>query len=177
MLSALQVIAPSLCFYIIASIKTSCTVFFSLCLEPFFLDGEVTDKEERSMCFSFSTTKLIARGMKHIWESKMGTPSSARIIQDVDLALKVLENLYSANGASVEELADRNGHRQKFVGEGKSVSWGGAQTKGKERECKSTKNMFLNSDLLKLCLKKKHNITEFFPDTTIFYDQKTRFER
>ena len=27
---------------------------------------------------------------------------------------------------------------------------------------------FLRSDLLKLCLNKKHNITELFPDTTVF---------
>ena len=84
----------------------------------------------------------------------MGTSSLARIIQDVDLALKVLENFYRANRAAVEGLADRNGHRQKAVGEGKSVSWGGARTKGKGRECEITKNMFLHSDLLKLCLKK-----------------------
>ena len=36
--------------------------------------------------------------------------------------------------------------------------------KGKGRECELTKNMFLNSDLLKSCLKKRHNISEFFPD-------------
>ena len=84
----------------------------------------------------------------------MGTPSLARIIEDVDLALKALEIVYLANGAAFEGLADRNGHRQKVVGEGKSVSWGGAPTKGKGRGCKITKNMFLHSDLLKLCLKK-----------------------
>ena len=79
----------------------------------------------------------------------MGTSSSARIIQDVDLALKALEIVYCANAAAVEGLADRNGHRQKVVGEGKSVSWGGAQFKDKGRECKLTKNMYLHSDLLK----------------------------
>ena len=107
------------------------------------------------MHFSFSTPKEIARGLKHIWESKMGTPSSARIIQDVDLALKALEIVYRENGAAVEGLADRNGHRRKVVGEGKSLSWGGARTKGKGRECELTKKMFLQSDLLKLRLKKK----------------------
>ena len=100
----------------------------------------------------------------------MGSPSSARIIQDADLALKALEIVYSANGAAVEGLAYSNGHRRKVVGEGKSVSVGGAQNKGKGRECKLTKKMFLRSDLLKLCLKGKHNISEFFPDTTVFYD-------
>ena len=95
------------------------------------LDGEGTDKEERNMRFSFSTPKEITRGMKRIWESKMGTPSSARIIEDVDLALKALEIVYLVNGAAVEGLADRNGHRRKLLGEGKSVSWGGALTKCK----------------------------------------------
>ena len=84
----------------------------------------------------------------------MGSPSSARIIQDVDLALKALEIIYRANGAAVEGLAYRNGHRRKVIDEGKSVSWGGARTKVKGRECELTKNMFLHSDLLKLCLKK-----------------------
>ena len=55
----------------------------------------------------------------------MGTPSSARIIQDVDLVLKTLKIVHLANRALVEGLADRNGHRRKVVGEGKSVSWGG----------------------------------------------------
>ena len=84
----------------------------------------------------------------------MGTPSLARIIQDVDPVLKVLEIVYRTNESAVEGLSDDNGHRQKVVGEGKSVSWGVARTKGKGRECELTKNMFLHSDLLKLCLKK-----------------------
>ena len=111
---------------------------------------------------------VISRGLKHIRESKVGTPSSARIIEDVDLALKALEIFYRANGAAFEGLADNNEHRRKVLGEGNSVSRGGARTKGKRRECKLTKNMFLNSDLLKLCLKKKYHITEFFPDTNVF---------
>ena len=72
----------------------------------------------------------------------------------MDLALKALKIFYLANGASVEGLADRNGHRRKVVSEGKSVSWGGARNKGKGHECELTKKMFLHSDLLKLCLKK-----------------------
>ena len=47
-----------------------------------------------------------------------------------------------------------NGHRRKVLGEGKSVIWGGARTKGKGRECKLPKKMFLHSDMLKLCLNK-----------------------
>ena len=104
----------------------------------------------------------------------MRTPYSEQIIQDVDMALKALEIVYRANGAAVEGLADRNGHRRKVVGEGKSVSWGGARTKGKGRECELTKNMFLHSDLLKLCLKKKWKINEFLPETNVFNYYKTR---
>ena len=62
--------------------------------------------------------------------------------------------VYLANGAAVEGLADRNGQRRKVVGEGENVGWGGARTKVKGRECELTKNIFLHSDLLKLCLKK-----------------------
>ena len=106
------------------------------------------------MRFILSTPREIARGMKRIRDSKMGTPSLAQIIEDVDLALKALGIVYLANAASVEGLADRNRHIRKVVGEGEIVSWGGTWTKGKGRECELTKNMFLHSDLLKLCLKK-----------------------
>ena len=83
------------------------------------------------MRFGFSTPKEISRGLKRLWESKMGTPSSSRIIEGVDLALKALELFYHKNGAAFEGLADSNGQRRKVVGEVKSVSWGGAWTKGK----------------------------------------------
>ena len=45
--------------------------------------------------------------------------------------MKALEIFYRTNGAAVEGFDDRNGHRQKVVGEGKSVSWVGARKKGK----------------------------------------------
>ena len=80
---------------------------FHCILGRFVLNGEGTDEEERNLCFSFSTPREIARGMKRIRDSKMGTPSSAQMIQDVDLELKALEIVYLANGASVEGLADR----------------------------------------------------------------------
>ena len=86
------------------------------------------------------------------------------------MALKALEIVYLENGASVEGLADMNLHRPKVIGEGKSVIWGGSPTEGNGRECKLTEKMFLHVDLLKFCLKEKHNITEFFPDTTVFHN-------
>ena len=63
-----------------------------------------------------------------------GNPSLERIIQDVDLALKALEIVYLENGAAVEGLAYRNGHRRKVVGKRKSVRCGVARTKGEDRE-------------------------------------------
>ena len=48
--------------------------------------------------------------------------------------------------------------------------WTLKQTKGKGCECERTKKMFLHSDMLKLCLKKKRKIDEIFPDKTAFYD-------
>ena len=95
---------------------------FHCFLSRFLLDGEGKHKEERNMRFSFSTLKEIARGLNRIWESKMGTSSSARIIQDVDLALKALEIVYRANEAAVEGLYDRNRNRRKVLGEGESFS-------------------------------------------------------
>ena len=56
----------------------------------------------------------------------MGIPSSTWIIEDVDLVLEALEIVYIGNGAAVEGLVDKNGHRYKDVDEGKSVSWVGA---------------------------------------------------
>ena len=101
---------------------------------------------------------------------KMGTPCLARIIQDVDLALKALEIVYHENGAAVEGIADRNGHRRKVLGKGKNVRCGGARTKGEGCECELAKNMLFHSNLLKLCLMKIRKISEFFPDTGVFYD-------
>ena len=110
------------------------------------VDGKEITEEERKLCFSVSTPREIAQGLKHLWDSIMGTPSSARIIQDVYLALKVLEIVYRENGAAVEGLADRNGHRRKVVGKGESVRCGVARTKCEGRECELAKNMLFHSE-------------------------------
>ena len=67
------------------------TLHLHYVLRHFVLDGDVTNEEDRIMRFSFSTTKEITRGLKCKRESKIGTPSSVSIINDVDLALKALE--------------------------------------------------------------------------------------
>ena len=107
-------------------------------------------------CYCHAKMNLvIAIGLKHIWESKVGTPSSARIIKDVDMVLKATKLFYRTNGAAVVGLAVRNVHRRKVVGKVNSVSWGILWTKGKERKCELTKNMSLHSDMLMFCLNKK----------------------
>ena len=69
-------------------------ILHSLCMHSFLsryiVYGEENGEEESNMCFSYSTPREISRGLKFIWDSKMVTPSSVRIIEDVDLALKVL---------------------------------------------------------------------------------------
>ena len=85
-------------------------------LSRYILDGEENDKEESNICFSYSTAREISQGLKRTWDLKLGIPSSVRIIEDVYLALKALEIVYRTNGASVEGLADRNGHINKEVG-------------------------------------------------------------
>ena len=101
----------------------------------YILDGEAINEEEINICFSYSTLMEITRGLKRIWDSQIeGAPSSARIIEYVERALEALEIFFRANFDPVEGLADKNEHRRKDVDEGESVSWGGAITKGEERE-------------------------------------------
>ena len=114
---------------ILQSFRFHCVLSLSI------IYGKEITEEERKSCFSFSTPREITRGLKRLWDSKIGTPSSARIIQDVDLALKALEIVYRENGAAVEGLADRNGYRRKVVGKGKSFRCGGARTKDEGPEC------------------------------------------
>ena len=58
---------------------------FHCFLSRFLLDEEGTEEEERNKRLSFSIPKEIVRGLKRIRASKMGTPSSARIIQYVNM--------------------------------------------------------------------------------------------
>ena len=109
---------------------------FHCVLSHAIIDGKETTEERRKFCFSFSTQREITQGLKRLWDSKIGTPSLVRIIQDVDLALKALEIAYHEHGDAVEGIADRNGHRRKVLSKGKSVRCGGARTKGEGRECK-----------------------------------------
>ena len=79
-------------------------------------------------------------------------------IKYVDWSLEAFKIFYHDNEAAVDILGDRNEHIWPVLGGGKSGRWGGAQSKGEGRCCNIDKKHFLHSDLLKLCLKKKHNI-------------------
>ena len=64
----------------------------SLCIHIvlicYVLDGEAIDEEENNMHFSYLKPTETDRGVKKIWHSQMGgTPSSARIIEDVNREL------------------------------------------------------------------------------------------
>ena len=81
---------------ILQSLRFHCVLGHSI------VDGEETTEEERNLCVSFSTLREIARGLKRIWDSKMGTPCSARIIQDGHMALKALEIVYREMGLQLK---------------------------------------------------------------------------
>ena len=93
----------------------------------------------------------------------MVSPSSAGIIEYVDLVLKALEIVYHTNGATIEGLANRNGHRQKVVGVGKCVIWGGACTKVKVSQVRTHKKF----------LPQLFFAAKFFPETNVFHSLKT----
>ena len=85
----------------------------------------------------------------------MGSPSSARNIKFFDQELDTLTLVYYAHGAAVEGMPDWNGHNRRVVGDGESVIWVGAWIKGEVCECNFEQKIFLQSDMFKLCLKKK----------------------
>ena len=53
------------------------------------------------------------------------------------------------------------------------VGGGEAQkSKGAVHECDIDRKMFLHSDLLRLYLNQKYDITKLLPDTIVFFDEK-----
>ena len=78
----------SLNIHILQSLRFHCVLSLSI------IDGKEITEEERKLCFSFSTPREIAQGLKRLWDSIMETHSPARIIQDVDPALNALEIVY-----------------------------------------------------------------------------------
>ena len=57
----------------------------------------------------------------------------------------------------------------------KGGRWKGAQGKCHGCECDFDLKMLLHIDMLKLCLKRKHNSTKFFPNIIIFLDKNNSY--
>ena len=49
--------------------------------------------------------------------------------------------------------------------------WGGERGKVRGSKCEIYRKMFLQRDLLKLCLKRNQDITKFYPDMIVFLDE------
>ena len=90
--------------------------------------------------------------------------------QNVDWELEALEIFCRTHCAAVEGPAYRNGQIWPVAGDGKSGRWGGTVSEGERSNCDLDRKTFLYSDLLNLCLRQKFNITEFFPDRIVFFD-------
>ena len=68
-----------------------------------------TGEMEKGTGYSMGTPNEAWRTMTEVWKT---TPSSARIVQDVDRFLVALERIIEEEGAYVEEFDARKGHRR-----------------------------------------------------------------
>ena len=79
--------------------------------------------------FSLATPKTIVSGIRRLYGNEGGNvPSSRRIIQDCDKALRAFGVVYEHGGRMVPGLANRNGHRNIAAGRNRS-GWGGVRVK------------------------------------------------
>ena len=84
-----------------------------------------------------------------------------------------MEIVYRSNGAAVEGIADRNGHRKKEGGKGK-VSVGEVHKPKVRVASDNSPKHVLPQRFVSVVSEEKQKITEFFPDTTVYYYIKTR---
>ena len=84
------------------------------------------DNDERK--FSMRTPLTIVEGIRRIYGNEGNVPSSKRIIQDCDLALRAFGVVYEHGGRMVPSLASRNGHRDYAAGRN-TIGWGGFRIK------------------------------------------------
>ena len=80
--------------------------------------------------FSFSTPSTIVSGIQRIHNNPASSnvPSSDRIVQDCNKALRAFGTVYEHNGSMVPGLANRNGHRNVAAGRN-TAGWGGIRIK------------------------------------------------
>ena len=70
--------------------------------------------KENAKTFSMATPKLGTNAYLRVLK---GSPSSKRIVQDVNKVLESMKEIYDAKGCLVEGLGDRNGIRRVFKGD------------------------------------------------------------
>ena len=76
------------------------------------ITSDLDEEDERK--FSMKTPKMIARGIKRLFEYHLpaeGVPCSSRIIHDCDQALRAMKIVCDHRGAIIPGLANRNSHR------------------------------------------------------------------
>ena len=86
----------------------------------------LNDDDERK--FSMRTPLTIVEGIRRLWGQEGNVPSSRRIIQDCDRALRAFGEVYAHGGKMVPGLASRNGHRNHAAGRN-TAGWGGVRVK------------------------------------------------
>ena len=84
------------------------------------------DNDERK--FSMRTPLTIVQGIRRLWGEGGNVPSSERIMQDCDRALRAFSEVFEHGGAMVPGLANRNGHRNHAAGRN-TAGWGGLRVK------------------------------------------------
>ena len=75
------------------------SLHFHCLLSHFVLKGGGNDEEEKKI--SYANPKKIVIGLKHIWESETGSPSSTQTVKDIDWALEAFEIVYRTHDAAV----------------------------------------------------------------------------
>ena len=91
------------------------------------ITSHLPDNDPRQ--FSLATPNTIVSGINRLYGNEGGNvPSSLRIIQDCDKAIRAFGVVYEHGGRMVPGLANRNGHRNIAAGRNRS-GWGGLRIK------------------------------------------------
>ena len=91
------------------------------------ITSHLADNDARK--FSISTPKGIQSVIRRIYDPITGNvPSSRRIVQDCDKALRAFYTVFQHGGKMVPELANRMGYRNVAAGRN-GEGWGGVRVK------------------------------------------------
>ena len=91
------------------------------------ITAHLDDEDKRT--FSLATPKTIVCCIKRTYGSVEGNvPSSRRIVQDCDKAIRTFNVVYTHGGGMVPGLTNRNSHRSHTIVRN-TTSWGGVRIK------------------------------------------------